>query len=237
MELLSVIDYCVGMTVHNIMLRRTSTAQQVADGLADAIMRGELTPGSPIKESALASSLGISRNTVREAVRILEVGGMVRYTLHHGFAVVDPSHDDILELYHARLAMEVSAVRVPRTSEELAPARAALEALMEAYQTKDPAEIAARDLDFHAAIVGMLNSKRIDAFYAQLVKELRYLLRVLFVERELEMQAGVSEEHQSIMAALESGDPSHAVNVLTEVLTLNAETVLAIFAARAAEQK
>ena len=237
MELLSVIDYCVGMTVHNIMLRRTSTAQQVADGLADAIMRGELTPGSPIKESALASSLGISRNTVREAVRILDVGGMVRYTLHHGFAVVDPSHDDILELYRARLAMEVSAVRVPRTSEELAPARAALEALMEAYQTKDPAEIAARDLDFHAAIVGMLNSKRIDAFYAQLVKELRYLLRVLFVEREVEMQAGVSEEHQSIMAALESGDPSHAVNVLTEVLTLNAETVLAIFAARAAEEK
>jgi DNA-binding GntR family transcriptional regulator len=224
-------------TVHNVTLRRTSTAQQVADGLADAIMRGDLAPGSPIKESALATSLGISRNTVREAVRILEVGGMVRYTLHHGFAVVDPSQDDLLELYRARLVMEVSAVRVPRTSEELAPVRAALEALMQAYQTKDPAEIAARDLDFHAAIVGMLNSKRVDAFYAQIAKELRYLLRVLFVEREVEMQAGVVEEHQSIMAALESGDPSHAVNVLTEVLTLNAETVLAIFAARAAGQE
>jgi DNA-binding GntR family transcriptional regulator len=224
-------------TMHNLTLRRSSTAQQVAEGLADAIMRGELAPGSPIKESALASSLGISRNTVREAVRILEVGGMVRYTLHHGFAVVDPSQDDLLELYRARLALEISAVRVPRTSEELAPARAALEALMKAYETKDAAEIAARDLDFHAAIVGMLNSKRIDAFYAQLAKELRYLLRVLFVEREIEMQAGVPEEHETIMAAIESGDPSHAVDVLTEVLTVNAKTVLAIFAARNSERE
>jgi DNA-binding GntR family transcriptional regulator len=219
-------------TVHNLTLRRTSTAQQVADGLADAIMRGELAPGSPIKESALATSLGISRNTVREAVRILELGGMVRYTLHHGFAVVDPSRDDLLELYRARRALEISAVRTPRTAEDLVPVRAALDTLMEAYKTEDAAEIAARDLDFHAAIVGMLGSKRIDAFYAQLVKELRYLLRVLFVEREVEMQPGVVEEHQRIMAAVESGDPSHAVDVLTEVLTLNAETVLAIFAAR-----
>jgi DNA-binding GntR family transcriptional regulator len=224
-------------TVHNLTLRRSSTAQQVADGLADAIMRGELSPGSPIKESALATSLGISRNTVREAVRILEVGGMVRYTLHHGFAVVDPTKDDLLELYRARLALETSAVRIPRTAEELVPVRAALDALMQAYETKDAAEIAARDLDFHAALVGMLNSKRIDAFYAQLAKELRYLLRVLFVEREIEMQPAVIEEHQKIMAAIESGDPSHAVDVLTEVLTVNAETVLAIFAARNSERE
>jgi DNA-binding GntR family transcriptional regulator len=224
-------------TVHNLTLRRSSTAQQVADGLADAIMRGELSPGSPIKESALATSLGISRNTVREAVRILEVGGMVRYTLHHGFAVVDPTQDDLLELYRARLALESSAVRVPRTSEELVPVRAALDALMQAYETKDAAEIAARDLDFHAALVGMLNSKRIDAFYAQLAKELRYLLRVLFVEREIEMQPAVIEEHQKIMAAIDSGDPAHAVDVLTEVLTVNAETVLAIFAARNSERE
>jgi DNA-binding GntR family transcriptional regulator len=224
-------------TVQNFTLRRSSTAQQVADGLAEAIMRGELAPGSPIKESALATSLGISRNTVREAVRILDVGGMVRYTLHHGFAVVDPTRDDLLELYRARLALEVSALRVPRTSEELVPVRAALDALMQAYETKDAAEIAARDLDFHAAIVGMLNSKRIDAFYAQLAKELRYLLRVLFVEREIEMEPAVVEEHQKIMTAIESEDPSHAVDVLTAVLKDNAETVLAIFAARNSERE
>ena len=76
-------------------------------------------------------------------------------------------------------------------------------------------------------------SKRIDSFYAQLAKELRFLLMVLSLEeREFEIQTGVIEEHQSIMAALESGDPDHAVDVLSEVLSVNADKVLAIFAAR-----
>jgi DNA-binding GntR family transcriptional regulator len=51
------------------------------------------------------------------------------------------------------------------------------------------------------------------------------------------MQAGVPEEHETILAAIESGDPSHAVDVLTKVLTYNAETVLAIFAARNSERE
>ena len=67
--------------VENLTLHRTSTAQQVADGLSDAIMRGEMPPGAPIRESAIAASLGISRNTVREAVRMLENGGLVRHTM------------------------------------------------------------------------------------------------------------------------------------------------------------
>ena len=57
------------------------------------------------------------------------------------------------------------------------------------------------------------------------------------MEREIEMQPAVIEEHQKIMAAIDSGDPSHAVDVLTKVLTANAETVLAILAARNSERE
>jgi DNA-binding GntR family transcriptional regulator len=220
--------------VENLTLRRTSTAQQVADGLSDAIMRGEMPPGSPIRESAIAASLGISRNTVREAVRMLEAGGLVRHTMHHGAAVLDPSQEDLAELYRARIALELSAAREPRTPEELAPVRVALQELMAAYETHDPAVIAEKDLGFHAAIVSLLGSKRIDEFYAQLARELRFFLMVLSVEnREYESQEGVIEEHTSIMAALESGDPAKARAVLEEVLTVNAEKVRAIFASRA----
>jgi DNA-binding GntR family transcriptional regulator len=220
--------------VENLTLRRTSTAQQVADGLSDAIMRGEMPPGAPIRESAIAASLGISRNTVREAVRMLENGGLVRHTMHHGATVIDPSQEDLSELYRARITLELAAAGVPRTAEELEPVRAALQDLMTAYQTHDPAVIAEKDLAFHAAIVSLLGSKRIDEFYAQLARELRFFLLVLSVEqREFESQEGVIEEHTSIMAALESGDPSRAQTVLEEVLTVNADKVAAIFANRA----
>lgn len=219
--------------VENLTLRRTSTAKQVADGLSDAIMRGELAPGAPIKESAIAASLGISRNTVREAVRVLESGGLVRHTMHHGATVVDPSQDDLAELYRARMALELAAASVPRTPEELAPVRAALHELMATYESHDPAAIAEKDLAFHAAIVAMLGSKRIDEFYAQLARELRFFLVVLSLEdREFEVQEGVIEEHTSIMAALEAG-PEQARAVLQNILSASAERVAAIFAERA----
>lgn len=220
--------------VENLTLRRTSTAQQVADGLSDAIMRGEMPPGAPIRESAIAASLGISRNTVREAVRMLESGGLVRHAMHHGATVIDPSQEDLAELYRARITLELAAAGVPRTAEELVPVRAALQELMAAYETHDPAVIAEKDLGFHAAIVSLLGSKRIDEFYAQLARELRFFLLVLSVEdREFESQEGVIEEHTSIMAALESGDPAKARAVLEDVLTVNAEKVRTIFANRA----
>src|SRR5262245_21285761 len=147
---------CAMNPVENLTLRRTSTAQQVADGLTDAIMRGEMPPGAPIRESAIATSLGISRNTVREAVRVLQSGGLVRHTMHHGAAVVDPSQEDLDELYRARIALELSAASQPRTPEELVPVRVALQKLMTAFETHDPAVIAEKDLAFHAAIVSML---------------------------------------------------------------------------------
>lgn len=219
--------------VENLTLRRTSTAQQVADGLSEAIMRGEMPPGAPIRESAIAASLGISRNTVREAVRMLESGGLVRHTMHHGATVIDPSQDDLAELYRARIALELAAAGVPRTPEELAPVREALHDLMTTYETRDPAAIAEKDLAFHAAIVAMLGSKRIDEFYGQLARELRFFLMVLSVEdREFESQEGVIEEHTSIMAALESGVPERARTVLTKILTGTGQRVAAIFADR-----
>ena len=221
--------------VENLTLRRTSTAQQVADGLSDAIMRGEMAPGTPIKESVIAATLGISRNTVREAVRMLEAGGLVRHTMHHGAAVVDPSQEDLAELYRARISLELSAASTPRSPEELAPVRAALQDLMSAYDTHDPAAIAEKDLAFHAAIVAMLGSRRIDEFYGQLARELRFFLMVLSVEdREFESQEGVIEEHTSIMTALETGDPEKARAVLEDILTVNGQRVAAIFASRSA---
>ena len=64
-----------------IVLRRSTTAQQVADALSERILAGAFPPGDRLRESAIATELGIARNTVREAVRILQLGGLVRRDL------------------------------------------------------------------------------------------------------------------------------------------------------------
>ncbi len=224
--------------VESLTLQRTSTAKQLAEGLTNAIIRGEIAPGAPIRESVLATSLGISRNTVREAIRILETGGLVRHTMHHGAAVVHPTRQDVDDLYRARMALELAAVSTPRTQQELVPVQAALQELLNTYGSKDPAAIAEKDLAFHAAIVSLLGSKRIDDFYAQLVRELRFFLIVLSTEdREFEYPDGSIEEHTATMAAIESGDPDCARRMVEKTLAVSGRRVADIFAARASSAR
>ena len=52
------------------------------------IVSGKMAPGESLNESALAASIGVSRSTIREAVRILERGGLVRRKIYHSAAVV-----------------------------------------------------------------------------------------------------------------------------------------------------
>jgi DNA-binding GntR family transcriptional regulator len=67
-----------------LQLRRESTAQQVASALRELIVTGGLPSGAHLREAALAQQLGVSRNTVREAVQILVSDGLVRREMHRG---------------------------------------------------------------------------------------------------------------------------------------------------------
>ena len=207
-----------GMTV-----RRTTTAQQVADGLAERILDGRIAPGARLRESAIAADLGIARPTVREAVRMLELRGLVRYEVNRGAVVISPTPEDLASLYAARAELEVAAVGSPRPPEARERVRAALEDLRRAAETHDPEHIVERDLAFHAALVGMLGVGRIDDFYAQLTQELRVYLLVLSVsDREYERSEAVVAEHTAIVDALESGDPTRAAAVVRHHVEANA---------------
>ena len=90
---------------------RRSTASLVSETLRDSIIRGELPPGTPLREHALAETLDVSRNTVREALRLLSHEGLVDYHVHRGVAVRKLSAADVRDLFLTREALEVMAVR------------------------------------------------------------------------------------------------------------------------------
>lgn len=220
-------------TYDDIRLHRVSTAEQVARGLTEKIMRGEVEAGEPLRESAMAASLGISRNTVREAIRLLEQSGLVRHELHRGTVVIEPSVDDLIELYHTRMRLEVAAVTGTPTAEGIASLQDAFTVFGHAAQRGDALEIVRADLAFHAAIVALLGSKRIDAFYAQLVRELQFFLMVLTVEdREYERPDFVIEEHQGIFDAILAGDTERAVEAVNTHIDRNMRRLTAILANR-----
>jgi DNA-binding GntR family transcriptional regulator len=220
--------------IEGLVVRRISTAQQVADGLSELILSGKMPPGTHLKETSIATSLGISRNTVREAVRILEQGSLVvRPEMHRGASVVEPSDEELVDIYRARLSLEVAAAGAIRSAESIAVVREAFDALVEASELRQLESIVERDLAFHAAIVQQLGSKRLDLFYDQLARQLRFFLMVISLEdREYEEPGHVIEEHYAIMESIESGENAKAQRLITDLVEANENRVRSIFRER-----
>ena len=222
------------MTVYDsISIRRVSTASQVAEALTELILRGEIEAGAHLRENALVTSLGVSRNTVREAVRLLEQGGLVRHEFNYGAVVIEPSLDDLTDLYNARLHIEGAGAAVKATSEQIAKVRSAYEALTFEAQGGDAREIVLKDLAFHASIASLLGSKRVDAFFAQIMVELRFYLQVLsFEDHEYDRPDVLIREHEVIMEMIEAGDSIRAVQAVSDHIQSNARRLTEILVGR-----
>ncbi|WP_309072602.1 GntR family transcriptional regulator, partial [Arthrobacter sp.] len=83
--------------------KRPPTAQAFALAeLRRMIIAGEVQPGEPLRQDALAERLGVSRVPLREAFKILEGEGQIVYQPHRGFKVARLSLADLLETYRIR---------------------------------------------------------------------------------------------------------------------------------------
>jgi len=104
-------------------VRHRTMAEAALERLREAIIMGELTPGTPLRLEDLARQLGMSISPIREAVRQLEALGLAEHVPHHGAKVMPLDVEELRELFAVRLALEGMAVR--RAAELFEPARLA----------------------------------------------------------------------------------------------------------------
>jgi DNA-binding GntR family transcriptional regulator len=143
------------------------TAERVAASLRDEILSGGLPPGLPLREAALAAELAVSRNTFREALRLLGAEGLIEQQLYKGAVVASMSEARIRDIYLVRRTLELRAVE-----ESGAATVAALDAVEAAVRVTEAA-VAAEDwrgvgtysLRFHGALVATLGSPMLDTFF------------------------------------------------------------------------
>ena len=91
--------------------------------------------------------------------------------MNRGAVVISPTPENVETLYTARERLETAAVsRVPNP-EQLTAISEAFDALAEAAGSRDASRIVHQDLAFHSAIVALLDSSRLDEFYAELTQE------------------------------------------------------------------
>ena len=86
-------------------------AEAALERLREAIIMGELTPGTPLRLEDLAGQLGMSISPIREAVRQLEALGLAEHVPHHGAKVMRLDVEELRELFSIRLALEGMALR------------------------------------------------------------------------------------------------------------------------------
>jgi DNA-binding GntR family transcriptional regulator len=133
-------------------LRHRTMAEAALERLREAIILGELTPGTPLRLEDLARSLGMSISPIREAVRQLEALGLAEHVPHHGAKVVALEIEELRELFSIRLALETMAVRRAAElfdGEDEAAARARLDELRAARKGRDPRAAVRAHTAFH----------------------------------------------------------------------------------------
>lgn len=148
---------------------------QIAATLRSRIITGALVPGAPVRDSAVAAELGVSRNTAREALSLLRHEGLLDHRNHQGFVVRTLTTADVRDIYAARVALEVRAVQDAAFAPD-----AALEEVHRALETTETAERAERwedyassSLHFHSALVRLLGSPLLDQFFDTILGRLR----------------------------------------------------------------
>lgn len=156
-------------------------ADQVALALRQRITAGLLPPGTPLRDATLAGQFGVSRNTLRETLRLLRHEGLVEHRLHRGAVVTTLTPEDVRDIYAARRVLEVAAVHDSGLAAEqtLAAVGDAVDAAEAAVRGRDWANVGTASLAFHQALVALLGSPSLDAFFAGIVARLRLAFGVM----------------------------------------------------------
>jgi DNA-binding GntR family transcriptional regulator len=196
--------------------------------LRSAIVSGRIGPREPLRESALARTLGTGRSAIREAIRQLVQEGLVEYRLNRGAFVRLLSVRDSEDVYLAREAIEVAAVRRALERDEpldVAALRAALERIIaaaDATPSDQPAgpELIQADLDFHREIVRHAASQRLSRAHETLAAEAQMLLHHQPVYSPVDYAA----DHTVLLEAIGRRDPA-APELVRDHLRLSAKLI------------
>lgn len=185
--------------------------------LRQAILTGEMKPGERLLEIHLANKLGVSRTPIREAIRMLELEGLVIMVPRRGAQVAqitEKSMSDVLEVRCAldELAVELACARI--TEEEKAELVAACEAFEKATLTGQVHVIAKADVEFHDIIFKAAGNPRLTQMINNLAEQM-YRYRFEYIKDESQHQMLV-KEHRRICESISSKDVAASKSAIRE---------------------
>lgn len=183
----------------------------VFNTLRQAILTGELKPGERLMEIHLANKLGVSRTPIREAIRKLELEGLVTMISRRGAEVAqitEKSMNDVLEIRRAMdaLCVELACDRI--SEEELEKLKNACDYFEKAVRSKDAKKIAQADVELHDIIVQATGNQRLIQLVNNLSEQM-YRYRYEYI-KDASQHERLIEEHRIIYESIVKKDKETA---------------------------
>jgi len=200
------------------LLGRTSTAELVAGILRGRIAEGLLPPGTRLAEEAIGAALAVSRNTLREAFRLLTHERLLVHELNRGVFVRTLTAHDVTEIYRVRRVVECAAVRHPveDPSEALSHARQAVSDGEKAASEGRWDAVGTANIRFHKALASLAGSDRVDEFMDGILAELRLVFHVMANPRVF--HEPYLSQNRELVDLLDAGDFEQASRKLAAYL-------------------
>jgi DNA-binding GntR family transcriptional regulator len=193
------------------------------------ILDGTLKQGERLIEDRLAEQLGVSRNPVREALRVLEAEGFVDTTARRGCFVATLSAEHAADLFEVRLAVEPLGARLAARAAARAPEACRgyidrMKEILAAAQTQpdehDLDRLSELHTELHALIFEMTGNSYLIGIAVPMVKRGQWLLRQSAPLRT----PSAWEQHHGLISAIEAGDADLAETVARHhVLTVRGD--------------
>ncbi|MFD2466164.1 GntR family transcriptional regulator [Amycolatopsis silviterrae] len=207
----------MGLEADRGLLGRTSTAERVAGVLRTRVSEGYFLPGVRLSEQDIGNALGVSRNTLREAFRLLTHERLLVHELNRGVFVRVPSVEDVRDIYRVRKIIECAAVR------EVTEKPAAYAKIASTVEDGDRAakhakwqDLGTANIRFHAELAALTGSERIVELMQALAAELRLVFHVMADPRRFH-ERYLPRNHE-ILDVLETGDGIRTAEMLAVYL-------------------
>lgn len=182
---------------------------QVLHALRAAIVDGDYPPGQRLTEDRLAADFGVSRNPVREALRVVEAEGFVVVLPRRGAVVASPTQETIADMFAVRARLEPLAARQAAeraTEAELAELREMLESARIATEARDFPRISELNSALHLRVIEISGNRWLASLATPLYFHVQWVFRLGVAERAPHSWI----EHIALVDALASGDPDAA---------------------------
>ncbi|MZQ75848.1 MAG: FCD domain-containing protein [Peptoclostridium sp.] len=199
----------------------------VFEHLREAILIGKLEPSTRLMEVQLADELGVSRTPVREAIRKLELEGLVEMIPRKGAYVADVSVKDVEEVLEIRTGLEgfasmLAAQRMMK--EDLGELKRILEIFKKAYEENNPEKMVESDIAFHEVIFKATTNKKLMQMNNSLREQIYRFRRMYIVEYH--KSENLIKEHEDIIEAIEKRDSELAMHKAMKHIKLQQEFIV-----------